>query len=726
MNNKKEGRAHPMSRRQFMLTAGGFSFAVTAGAIAPRFLGDPEPAASSGDQQLTAWVKITADGKITIYNPAAEMGQGSMTALAAILAEEMDADWDKVTIEYSPVEPGIYGMQWNGTPGGPMITAGSRTVRGYYKPLRQAGAKARYVLLYNAAKKWGLPQSGLKTDRGYVIDPAGGRKLSYGEIASFAQIPPSVPEINEQDLKKPEQFRLIGQIIPRYDIPEKTTGRAKFGIDFSLPDMVYAAIARAPVYGSTPELLNENEVRTSDGLVDLVKMDHGIGVVANTFEQALKAKKRMQIRWSGEARAKGYDSVEDYKSLELLIRDENKKGRMVVDTGDAPSNIQSAYKIYEREYRTDYLYHAQMEPLNAVIHIAADGKSAEAWAGTQAPDTERNAIAKVLGLDESKVTFHNCYSGGGFGRRQEDFSLEAAMLAKQVRRPLKLIWTREDDIQYGAFRPMSLQRMEAGVDRDGHLTGWQHRIAGPDNRLQTGGVRMNYYTIPNQQTEHRVSHPGVRTAFWRSVGHGPNKFAQEAFIDEIAHDLQIDPYEYRRRMMKDLPRHLALLDKAAALSGWGKSPAPGRAYGMAFSDYGGSYTSGVVEISLDQESGQIKVHKVWAAVDAGVVVQPDNAIAQMEGGIVMGISSVLQESITFKNGQVQQSNFHDYPILRMADCPESIEISLMPSSLPPTSLGELSLPLMGGAITNAFLKLTGKALRHMPFTPAKVLEVLSK
>jgi isoquinoline 1-oxidoreductase beta subunit len=237
---------------------------------------------------------------------------------------------------------------------------------------------------------------------------------------------------------------------------------------------------------------------------------------------------------------------------------------------------------------------------------------------------------------------------------------------------------------------------------------------------------MNYYTIPNQQTEHRVSHPGVRTTYWRSVGHGPNKFAQEAFIDEIAFDLHMDPCEYRRRMMKDLPRHLALLDKAAALSGWGNPIAAGRARGMAFSDYGGSYTAGVVEISLDRESGQIKVHKVWAAVDAGVVVQPDNAIAQMEGGIVMGISSALQESITFKNGRVQQSNFHDYPILRMADCPESIEISLMPSSLPPTSLGELSLPLMGGAIANAFLKLTGKALRHMPFTPAKVLEVLSK
>lgn len=726
MKNEKDPRTNTISRRQFMLTAGGFSFAVTAGALAPKFLVNKDPDAAKGDPQITAWVKITADGKITIYNPAAEMGQGSMTALAAIIAEEMDADWDKVHIEYSPVEPGIYGMQWNGTMGGPMITAGSRTIRGYYKPLRQAGAKARYVLMYNAAKKWGLPQSGLKTDQGYVIDPASGRKLSFGEIASFAQIPPSIPEISDQELKQPEQFRLIGSVIPRYDIPDKTTGRAKFGIDFSLPGMVYAAIARSPVYGAKPELLNENEVRSAEGFVDIVKMDHGIGVVANTFEQALKAKKSLQIRWSEEARAKGYDSVEDFKSLGLLIRDQNQKGRMVVDTGDASANIQSAYKIYEREYLTDYLYHAQMEPLNAVIHVAADGKSAEAWAGTQAPDTERSAIAKVLGLDESRVTFHNCYSGGGFGRRQEDFSLEAALLAKQVRRPLKLIWTREDDIQYGSFRPMSLQRMRAGLDQNGNITGWQHTIAGPDNRLQTGGVRMNYYTIPNQQTEHRVSHPGVRTTYWRSVGHGPNKFAQEVFIDEIAHDLKIDPYEYRRRMMKDLPRHLAILEKVAALSGWGKPLAPGRAHGLSFSDYGGSYTAGVVEISLDRESGQIKIHKVWAVVDAGVVVQPDNAIAQMEGGIVMGISSALQESITFKNGRVQQSNFHDYPILRMADCPESIEISLMPSSSPPTSLGEVSLPLMGGAIANAFMKLTGKALRHMPFTPAKVLEVLSK
>jgi len=713
-----------VSRRQFLVTAGGFGFVITAGAFAPKFLSKNKEDDINGNQAITAWVQLAKDGKITIYNPAAEMGQGSMTALAAVIAEEMDADWSMVHIEHAPVIPAIYGMQWSGKPGGPMITAGSRTIRSYYKSLRQAGAQARYILLQNAAEKWGVPLSELKTQPSLVVHAASGRKMTYAEIAAFVKIPETIPTIADNDLKKAEDFRLIGKVMPRFDIPEKVTGKAKFGMDVYLPGMVYGAISRSPVHGSKPELINEKEVRESEGLIDIVRLDHGIGVVAKTFEQALKAKKTMQIKWSEGAKAEGYNSEKSFAAYHDLVRTNSQQGKAVIETGDAAAIIPTAPKIYDREYYTDYLCHAQMEPLNAVVSVAADGKSAEAWAGTQAPDADRAAIAKVLNIDESKIKFNNCYMGGGFGRRSVDFSMEAAVLAKQIKQPVKLIWTREDDIQYGSFRPISLQRIQAGVDTKGNILAWRHDIAGPDERLQTGGVRMAYYNIPNQQVKLHVTDHGVRTIYWRSVGHGPNKFAQETFIDEIANDLRLDPYQYRRGMMKDLPRHLTILDKVATMSSWGSPVAEGRARGIAFSDYGGSFTAGVVEISLNKESGQIRVHKVWAAVDAGVIVQPNSAIAQMEGGIVMGISSVLQESITFKNGKVQQSNFHDYPILRMADAPESIDIHLIPSAAPPTSLGEVSLPLMGGAIANAFLKLTGKALRHLPFTTGKVLEVL--
>jgi len=714
-----------LSRRRFLATAGGFGFVITAGAFAPRFLKDKKNKELADNPTLTAWVQLDKEGNITMYNPAAEMGQGSMTALAAIIAEEMDADWSKVRVEYAPVIPAIYGMQWNGKPGGPMITAGSRTTRGYYKNLRQAGAQARYILLHNAAEKWGVPVGELITEPSVVVHTPSGKKLTYGEIAAFVKIPGSLPVIDDNDLKNPKHFRLIGHTMPRVDIPEKINGKAKFGIDIHLPGMVYGVISRSPVYGSKPELLNEKDVRESDGVIDIARLDHGMGVVAKTFEQALKAKKAMQIKWSAGAKAEGYNSEKSFATYHDLVRASGTQGKTVLETGDASASLSAAPKIYDREYYTDYLCHAQMEPLNAVVSLAPDGKSAEAWAGTQAPDADRAAIARILELDESKVKFNNCYMGGGFGRRSVDFSMEAAVLAKQVKQPVKLIWTREDDIQYGSFRPISLQRIQAGVDNKGNILAWRHDIAGPDERLQTGGVRMAYYNIPNQQVKLYVTDHGVRTIYWRSVGHGPNKFAQETFIDEIAHDLKLDPYQYRRGMMKDLPRHLTILDKVASMSGWG-SPLPvGRAKGLAFSDYGGSFTAGVVEISLDKETGQIRVHRVWAAVDAGVIVQPNSAIAQMEGGIIMGISSSLLESITFKNGKVQQSNYHDYPILRMADAPESIDIHLIPSSASPTSLGEVSLPLMGGAIANAFLKLTGKPLRHLPFTTAKVLDVLA-
>ncbi len=725
MKGQQERTKPTISRRQFLTAAGGITFVVAAGAFAPGIFAEESREGPARDEQITAWVRVQEDGRIIIYNPAAEMGQGSMTALAVIIAEEMDADWADVHIEFSPIEPSTYGLQWGGKLGGPMITVGSRTVRGYYHSLRHAGAQARYVLLYNAAEKWGAPIKELTTAAGKVIHKAGGRQMSYGEIATFAKAPAELPEISESQWKKPEDFRLIGTVIPRFDIPAKVDGSARFSIDIEVPDMLYGAISRSPVNGSKPELLNEEDVREMEGLLDVVRLDHGIGVIAETFEQALKARKELQISWSKGAKAEGYDSVKSYTLYHKTAHDDAIEGEIVEQSGDMRQALKSADKTYDIEYKTDFAYHAQMEPLNAVVSVAPDGKSAEAWVGSQAPDTARRAIAEVLNIDFSDVKLHPCYLGGGFGRRSmADYVEEATILSNKVRRPVKLIWTREDDVQYGAFRPIFLQRMQAATDEKGNINAWGHCITGTGGGLLDSGARINYYTIPNQLIEVRSIDEGVRTKHWRSVAHAPNKYAIEAFLDEVARGQGIGPYELRRQLMKDHPRELNVLDEAARLSNWNSPEKEGRARGMAFCERSGSLAAAVVEISLDRDSGQIRVHRVWAALDAGVVVQPDNAIAQMEGGIVMGISNVLHESITFRNGKVRQSNFHDYPILRMADAPESIEVSLISSQEAPQGIGEASIPLVGGAIANAFLKLTGKPLRHMPFTAEKVLEVL--
>jgi isoquinoline 1-oxidoreductase beta subunit len=677
---------------------------------------------------ITAWVQLNTSGQVTVYNPAAEMGQGSMTALAVLIAEEMDADWSKVVIEQSPVEPDVYGRSWGRSrnAGGTMITVGSHTVSGYYNILRHAGAQARYVLLDNVSKYWKVPINELVTAPGVVIHKPTDRKISYGEIAEFAKAPGEVPEIPEAQMKSPDQFRLIGTYIPRHDIPEKVDGSALFAMDVQLPDMVYGVVSRSPVHGSKPNLTNESAIKDLPGVIDIITLDHGIGVIAGSLEHALEAKKSLEIEWSKGATAEHHSSNLAYGDYEKIADDNSFKGSEIKNNGDVEAALNNAAKTYSFDYTNDYVYHAQMEPLNAVVNLSEDGSSAEVWAGTQAPGRARAAAAKTLGIDISKVKFNCCYLGGGFGRRSmSDYIEEAALLAKAIRKPLKLIWTREDDIQYGTFRPMSLQRMQAGVDEDGNVIAWRHNIIGPGGRLLASGADTNFYSFPNQQIEVREVDHGIRTKHWRAVGHGPNKFAIEAFIDEIAKDQNIDGVVFREKLMANYPRAQRVLQTVVEMSNWSQKPAKGRAKGIAFAERSGSLAAGVCEISLDESSNKISVHRIWSALDAGVVVQPDNAVAQMEGAIIFGISSVLNESISFKNGVVEQSNFHDYPLLRMAEAPESIDVKIIDSQEPPSGIGEAGLPWVGGAIANAFYALTKKRLRHMPFSPAQVQQVLT-
>jgi isoquinoline 1-oxidoreductase beta subunit len=713
------------SRRDFLKVSGG----LTLGIVANSFLPGCTPGINEVDPAyvpLSAWVQIAADNSVRIFSPAAEMGQGSMTALAAIIAEEMDADWSLVSAEHSPVDPLTFGLTWGGDLGGSMLTVGSRTVRGYYKNLRIAGAQVRKIILDAASAQMDVPLDELSTKNSEVIHTASGKKLAYGEIVSNFAPPAEAPDVSEEDLKKPSEFTIIGTDLGRHDIPEKVDGSAMYSMDIHLPGLVYGVITRSPAHGAVPSLQNTEKIEVEKGLIDIVTLDHGIGVIAETVEDALRIKAGLEISWD-RTDASTHNSDEELFAYDKIASARRYQGADVLDSqGDVDNSLRQAHRRFRRDYLNDYVYHCQMEPLNAVVSIAEDGLSAEVWAGSQFTDGARSAAAEALDLPLEQVTFHPCYLGGGFGRRSlSDYVTEACSLAMAAGGPLKLIWTREDDLGYGHLRPQSLQQMEAGLDVSGKIVSWKHTVVGTGAGLLGSGARIPFYDIPNKHIEIRSLEHKVRTKHWRAVGHGPNKYAIEAFIDEIAYDLGKDPLSYRMDMMEKNGRPAKVLQKVAEMSSWG-SPAPsGRAKGIAFAERSGSLSAGACEISVDRESGQIHIHHFWAAVDAGVVVDPNNVIAQMEGAIIMGISSIIKERVSFRNGEIVESNYHDYPILRMNEIPDHIEVAIINSDEAPTGVGESGLPIVGGAVANAFLWLTGKSLRHMPFTPAKVSTILA-
>jgi len=720
-----------LSRRKFVGVIGGGVVFLVAGWKIPGMF-DASNTESSGSnsilkgQEVTAWVQIHEDNKITIYNPSSEMGQGSMTALAVIIAEELDADWSMVHIEHSPTLPDVYGIGWGGRGRGNMMTVGSRMVMSYYHNLRQAGAQARYVLMVTASKKLGVPLVELSTEPNKVIHKATNRELTYGELAKIVKPIKEIPEIPTDQLKNPNDFRLIGKAIKRFDIPSKTNGSAQFALDVKVPDMVYGVLSRSPVYGAKPTLLNKQEILNIDGIIDIVILNHGVGLISKTLELALQIKPKLRIDWSKGNIADNFDSTEAFELYPVVAEQKLSSGRVLSEKGNVLNALKSGKKRYQSDYKNDFIYHAQQEPLNAIVSVSDDGQSAEAWVGTQAPGNNKNAIARELGIDPLKVKFHRTYLGGGFGRRSaSDSVVEATQLSNAVKKPVKLLWTREDDLQYGMFRPQSLQHLEASIDDSNNITAWKHIIVGTGNNLMGSGAKTPYYSIPNQHIEIRNIDHGVRTKHWRAVGHGANKFAIESFIDEISNDLNINPFDFRMNLMKDFPRAKNVLKTVAEISNWKAPNMDGRAKGIAFAERSSSLAACVCELSVDKNNGHIKVHKIWAVLDAGIVVQPDNAKAQMEGAILMGLSSVIKESITFKDGRVEQSNFHDYPILKIDEVPDLLEVKIIQSKERPTGIGESGVPIIGGAVANAFATLTGKRLKHIPFTPDKVRAILS-
>ena len=729
-----------LSRRRFMTGAAGLTFGVSLGVPGSLALGAGEPPASAAKKNavVNPWVTISTDGTITIMSPAAEMGQGSLTSLPLILAEELDADWSRVRIVPAPPIEKIYG-----NPGfnGLMYTAGSFSVNGYFTALRKFGAQVRRVLLDNAAEHWSVPVTELATEPSMVVHSNSGRRLGYGEIAAFMEIPATAPEIKPEQLKKTGEFRLIGKDVPRVEVPAKVNGTAQYSIDVQVKGMLYAAVLRSPVEGGAPDKIDERAVRRIEGVVDVVRLPYGVAVLATEPWQAFHAKNALKVAWTNSGKAWGHSSEATFKAFTAVARDPSKSGLPWEKVGNAPDAMGKAQSTFEGEYTCDYAYHAQMEPLNSVASVSRSGDAVEIWCGTQSQSMAVNAAAAALGIPVERVKFNGMLLGGGFGRRghrDEEFVIESVLLSKAAKRPVKVLWTREDDVRNGRFRPIYVQRLRAGFDASGRIAAWHHRIVcdqvlafqdpvrykmfkGNDGIAMRGG-ELKTYDIPNRLCEGLLEDTGIRTSSLRGIGVGPTKFAIESFLDEIAVLRGVDPVALRLQLLANSPRGKTVVEEVARMADWGRTPG-GRALGFAYIDYTGTQLAGIAEVSVDRASGRISVHDFWCTIDPGIAIQPDNVIAQTESSIVYGLGLALTERVTFADGEVQQKNFNDYEVPRMRDVPR-MHIKLMPTDNHPTGAGQMATPLMAPAIANAVFRLTGVRLRHNPMTPDRVKQAL--
>ncbi len=604
----------------------------------------------------------------------------------------------------------------------------------------------RRILLENAAGKWGVPVDELHTEPSVVVHRRSARRLGYGEIVGFATIPAVAPEIRPEQLKKTSAFRLIGKEVMRVELPGKVNGSTMYSIDLQVPGMIYGAVLESPVDGATPEQFDENKVNAMPGVIATVRLPSGVGVLAETPWAAFdgKAAVGQSITWSRVGKAWGFDSDQGIEAFALAARDPG----VPVTTdwfkqGDAAQALRDATTVVEAEYRCGYAYHAQMEPLNAIASVSPAGDAVELWCGTQSPTMAVDTAAKALGIARDKVDLHYTLLGGGFGRRghrDDDYIVHAVLLSKAAKRPVKMMWTREDDIHNGRLRPITAHYLRAGLDAGGRIVAWHQRLAGDrvvpymdPIRYKLGGekdtilmlgVELPSYDIANQYCGLIYRDSGVRTSPLRGIGYTANKFVTEAFLDEIAQQRGVDPVELRLALLKDTPRGRAVVERAAQMASWGTKRSNDRALGFAFIDYSGSLLAGIAEISLDRREGKIKVHDFWCAIDCGIAVQPDNVTAQTQSSIVYGMGLALSESISIRDGAVEQSNFYDYQVMRMNDVPE-MHIEIVATDNHPTGAGQMGTPLVAPAISNAFAALTGKRLRETPMTPDRVKKALS-
>jgi isoquinoline 1-oxidoreductase beta subunit len=705
-----------VTRRLFLKTSAAAGGGLMLGGFVP---GLAPAAEAAGVFEPNVWLKLTADGKARIMLSMLEMGQGVMTAMPMLLAEELDVDWKDVTTEWVGADA-RYG---NPGFGGAQTTAGSNSTRGMWKILRSAGATARVMLVSAAAKDWGVAENTCTTDKGVVIHQGSGRRATYASLVDKAA---ALPVPANAPLKDPKAFTLLGQDVPRLDIPSKVNGSAQFGSDATLPGLLVARVVRCPVFGGKVASFNADKAKAVPGVKHVVQISTGVAVVADGYWAASQGVKALQVTWD-EGPLANLSSAEITKRYAELA---SKPGVNARNDGNFDTAFASGAKKIERVFEAPYLAHACMEPMNCTANVTAD--RCDVYVSTQSQTSTQQAAMAASGLAQNKVFVHPMFMGGGFGRRGEgDFVTDAVETSKKVGAPVKVMWTREDDIQHDFYRPVTYVRMWAAVDAAGKPTAWMQRIVqsslmkklNPNALTQMGGVdpisvegaSSLPYDIPNLRVEYTEADPGIPYGFWRSVGSSVNGYVTEAFIDEVAAAAGKDPYEFRRGLLAKHPRQLAVLDLVAEKANW-KSPVPaGRGRGIAVHECFGSIIGLVSEVSVT--NGNVRVHKNVCVVDCGWVVHPDTIKAQMEGGLAYGLAAALKGEITINKGRVVQNHFGDYQPLRHNEMPET-EVHIMPSVEAPGGIGEPSTAAMAGALANAVYAATGKRVYSLPIKPA--------
>ncbi len=713
-----------MKRRTFLRTS---SLAATGLVIGFDFIVDRAAAQTSqppapGVFAPNAFLRIGPDNTVTIIAKHIEFGQGSYTGLATILAEELDADWSQVRVESAPADADRYNnLLWGRMQG----TGGSTSIANSWEQLRKAGATARAMLVAAAAREWGVPAAEITVDKGVLAHAGSGRRATFGDLAPIAAT--MAPPANVQ-LKDPKDFKLIGRRVPRADSRAKTDGTAMYTIDIHQPDMLTAVIARPPRFGAKLKSFDASAARRLKGVTDVVAVPAGVAVVARSFWAARQGRQALRIDWD-ESAAERRGTEELFAAYRTLARQPGANARREGDPGRA---VAGAARVLEAVYEFPYLAHAPMEPLDCAIHLTADG--CEVWAGSQLPTVDQQVVAQIVGLPPAKVRVHTLLAGGSFGRRatpNADVAGEAASIARAIRgrQPVKLVWTREDDIKGGRYRPLYVHLLRAGLDAAGHIVGWEHRIVGQSilkgtpfepvmvkdgiDQTSVEGATTLPYDIANLSVELHTTDVGVPVLWWRSVGSTHTAYSTETFLDELAHASGRDPVALRRALLAKHPRHLGALDLAAQKAGWGSALGPGRARGVAVHESFGSFVAQVAEVSLGPD-GLPKVERVVCAVDCGTPINPDVIRAQMEGGIGYGLAGALWSEITLEQGRVKESNFYDYRPLRIDEMP-AIEVHIVPSAEPPTGVGEPGVPPIAPAVANALFHLTGQRVRRLPF-----------
>ncbi len=729
------------NRREFLQGVGGLTLVIgSSGLIAACAPDEAERVSASPSTQITPniWVTLRADDTVTVQFPATEMGQGTSTSLPLVLADELDADWDKVIVETVSFHDEAYGNPFFQNM---LYTAGSLTIQAYFEPMRRAGAQARKLLLQSAARLWDVPVGELETEPSVVVHPASGRRLSYGEIVANTELPETLPEVEDSELKPYGGHRYLGRDIPRRDMAAKSDGSAQFGIDVQVPGMVYASVLRSPVEDEEPLEIDDSAARAVEGVTDIVPLPWGVAVVADTYEASQWGREALQVTWSETSRFRQANLEADMDTYVAQAEDLSQSGAAWREAGDARATLAGAAQVIEATYRTDPAYHAQMEPMNATVNVTEDGKAAEIWVSTQTQSLSILGAAEFLETTPDKITLHPMFIGGGYGRRtlrRQKYVEDALLVSKAIGRPVKVIWTREDDVKDGTFRNAAAQCLRAGFDEDGRLTAWHHRVAAPKvleymnpPRWEAAGGRdviamlgseSSRYDIPNFLAEHILTERRSRVCAWRGVATSYTKFAAESFVDELAAARGKDPLEFRMELCHNNPRALGVLEAVAEMADW-SSPRQGTALGLALAGYSSTFAAGIAEVSVDEASGAVTVHNYWMAADAGYLISPRNSEAQLEGNVIFGISNALKERIDIAAGQVRQSNFSDYPVMRMNEVP-NIEVRAISTNNPPTGMGEIGLASTGAAIANAVFTATGARVRHLPLTPERVLAAM--